>query len=406
MDVPERVLTNGELARIVDTSDDWIRQRTGIAERRVAGEGESTFTLALAAAEAALEVADLDPAELDLIIVATITPEYAFPATACLVQDALGADRAAAFDLSAGCTGFVYGLGLAADLVAAGTYQAALVVGADTLSRITDWTDRGTCVLFGDGAGAVVVLGGEAPGGVLASVLGSDGSGAELLYQPAGGSARPASLETVAAREHCARMEGRQVFRFATRVMPEATREVLKRAGLGVEDIALVVPHQANDRILQAAARGLGLGEDRVFSNLARYGNTSAASIPIALCEALGAGRVERGDVVVLVGFGAGLTWGATAIQWSLPLPVQAPSRRMTAWRWVRYRLVRLRSLARRLWRAADAYVFRLLYDPEGWRGLRQERRAKRMKNGREQDEVGGSGKEKNALDLDGKGES
>jgi 3-oxoacyl-[acyl-carrier-protein] synthase-3 len=401
MAVPDRVLTNGDLARMVETSDDWIRQRTGILERRLVADGESTFTLGLAAAEAALEVADLDPAELDLIIVATVTPDFALPATACLLQDALGAGRAAAFDLSAGCTGFIYGLGLAADLVAAGSYETALVVGAETLSRITDWTDRATCVLFGDGAGAVVLRGSEAPGGVLASVLGADGSGAELLYQPAGGSARPASLETVAAREHCVRMEGRQVFRFATRVMPEATRDVLKRAGLSVEDIALIVPHQANDRILQAAARGLGIDEARVFSNLARYGNTSAASIPIALCEAIEAGRLARGDIVVLVGFGAGLTWGAAALQWSLPLPVQAPSRRMTAWRWVRYRWARLRSMARRLWRLADAHLFRLLYDRDGWRDLRRERRGLGESPSGQSDNRSGPGKAKSGLDAE-----
>jgi 3-oxoacyl-[acyl-carrier-protein] synthase-3 len=366
--VPERVLTNGELAAMVDTSDEWIRQRTGIVERHIAAEGETTFSLSLRAAQAALEVADLSPARLDLIVVATVTPDHAFPATACMVQDALGANKAAAFDLSAGCTGFVYGLSLAADLLAGGRYEYALIVGAETLSRITDWTDRATCVLFGDGAGAAVLRASDAPGGILSSVLGSDGSGGDLLILPAGGSAYPASLETVAARQHAIQMKGREVFRFATRMMPEASRQALKQAGLTVEEVSLFVPHQANDRILQAAARGLGVPEELMFSNLARYGNTSSASIPIALCEVIENGLVERDDIVVCTGFGAGLTWAAAVIRWSLPLPVPAPSRRMTLWRWLRYRWTRMRSRWRRLWRRLDARLFRILYDREGRR--------------------------------------
>ncbi len=368
MAVPDHVLTNGELATLVDTSDEWIRQRTGIVERRIAGEGETTFSLSLRAAQAALEVADLSPARLDLIVVATVTPDYAFPATACLVQDALGANKAAAFDLSAGCTGFMYGLSLASDLLAGGRYEFALVVGAETLSRIIDWADRATCVLFGDGAGAAVLRASDAPGGILSSVLGSDGSGGDLLILPAGGSAQPASLETVAARQHAIQMQGREVFRFATRMMPEASRQALEQAGLTVEEVSLFVPHQANDRILQAAARGLGVSEERMFSNLAHYGNTSSASIPIALCEAIEKGLVERDAIVVCTGFGAGLTWAAAVIRWSLPLPVPAPSRRMTLWRWLRYRWTRVRSRWRRLWRRVDARLFRILYDREGRR--------------------------------------
>ena len=368
MAVPDRVMTNDDLATMVDTSDEWIRQRTGIVARHIAGDGETTFSLSLEAAQAALEVANLNPIRLDLIIVATVTPEYAFPSTACLVQDALGAYRAAAFDLSAGCSGFVYGLSVAADLLAARTYQYALIVGAETLSRITDWTDRGTCVLFGDGAGAVVLQASEASGGVLASALGSDGSGGEVLMQPAGGSAQPASLETVANRQHSIRMQGRQVFRFATRVMPEASRQVLKRAALDVDNVSLFVPHQANDRILQAAAKGLGVPEERMYSNLASYGNTSSASIPIALCEAIERGLVKRGDLLVCVGFGAGLTWAAAAIRWSVPLPVPLPTRRMTARRSLRYRWARLRSYMRRFWRRLDANLFQLLYDRAGKR--------------------------------------
>jgi 3-oxoacyl-[acyl-carrier-protein] synthase-3 len=368
MAVPERALTNDELAGMVDTSDEWIRQRTGVVERRIAGEGETTFSLSLQAARAALEVADLNPAQLDLIIVATVTPEHAFPSTACMLQDALGAERAGAFDLAAGCSGFVYGLSMAADSLAAGTHERALVIGAETLSRITDWTDRTTCILFGDGAGAVVLQAGEAPGGVLASVLGADGSGGELLILPAGGSAQPASMDTVADRQHYISMHGRQVFRFATRIMPEASRQVLAQAGLEVEDVSLFIPHQANDRILQLAAKGLGVPLDRMYSNLARYGNTSAASVPIALCEAIEQDLVKRDDVIICVGFGAGLTWAASAIRWSMPVPVPAPSRQMVAWRTVRYRWAKLRSSVLRLWRKVDARLFQILYDREGRR--------------------------------------
>ncbi|MFN2169573.1 MAG: beta-ketoacyl-ACP synthase III, partial [Anaerolineae bacterium] len=298
MAVPDRVLTNVELTTMVDTSEEWILQRTGIAERRIAGEGETTFSLSLQAAQNALEVADADPARLDLIIVATVTPEYVFPATACLIQDALGAASAAAFDLSAGCSGFVYGMSLAADLIAAGKYRLALVIGAETLSRITDYTDRTTCILFGDGAGAVVLKASDAPGGVLSSQLGADGSGGELLMLPGGGSMHPATSETVTRRLHFLQMQGRQVFRFATRVMPEASKQVLDQAALQVADVSLFVPHQANDRILQAAARGLSIPEERMYSNLARYGNTSSASIPIALCEAVEQGRIKRDDLI------------------------------------------------------------------------------------------------------------
>ncbi len=371
MAIPERILTNGELTALVDTSDEWILQRTGIAERHIVGDGETTSSLSIQAAQAALEVANLDPAVLELIIVATVTSDYAFPATACLVQDALGAKKAAAFDLSAGCTGFVYGLSLAADLLAGGSYGNALVIGAETLSRIIDWTDRSTCVLFGDGAGAVVLRASQAPGGILSSVLGADGSGGELLILPGGGSAYPTSIETVAKRQHFLQMQGQQVFRFATRIMVEASQQALAEAGLSVEDVDLFVPHQANDRILQAAARGLGVSEDRMFSNLVRYGNTSSASIPLALCEAIQQGKVKRDDLIVFVGFGAGLTWAAAAIRWSLPLPVPMPSRRMTFWRWLRYRWAQHRSRWRRLWRKIDARLFQILYDQDGRRKRR-----------------------------------
>jgi 3-oxoacyl-[acyl-carrier-protein] synthase-3 len=374
MAVPDRVLTNVELTTMVDTSEEWILQRTGIAERRIAAEGETTSTLSLQAARDALEVADLDPVSLDLIIVATVTPDYAFPSTACLMQDALGAADAAAFDLSAGCSGFVYGMSLAADLIVSGRYQSALVIGAETLSRITDYTDRATCILFGDGAGAVVLQASDSPGGVLSSELGADGSGGELLILPGGGSMHPATSESVAQRLHYIQMQGRQVFRFATRVMAEASKKALDRAGHQIEDVTLFVPHQANDRILQAAARGLGVSEERMFSNLARYGNTSSASIPIALCEAIEQGRIRRDDLVVCVGFGAGLTWAAAAIQWTMPLPVPAPSRRVAIQRSLRYRWAQLRSLWRRLWRRIDARLFQIFYDRHGRRKRRGQR--------------------------------
>ena len=371
MAVPDRVLTNVELTTMVETSEEWILQRTGIAERRIAGEGETTFTLSLQAARNALEVADLDPGRLDLIIVATVTPDYAFPSTACLIQDALGAKAAGAFDLSAGCSGFVYGMAMAADLIAAGRHQFALVIGAETLSRIVDYTDRTTCILFGDGAGAVVLQASDTPGGVLSSELGADGSGGELLILPGGGSMHPASSESVTRRLHFIQMQGRPVFRFATRVMPEAARAVLEQAKLQIEDVSLFVPHQANNRILQAAARGLGVPEQMMYSNLARYGNTSSASIPIALCEAIEQDMIKRDDLIVCVGFGAGLTWAAAAIRWTMPLPVPAPSRSMTVVRSLRYRWAKLRSLWRRLWRRIDAQLFQLLYDREGRRKRR-----------------------------------
>jgi 3-oxoacyl-[acyl-carrier-protein] synthase-3 len=357
---PARVLTNSDLSRMVDTSDEWIRQRTGIAERRVATSDETTASMSLRAARSALDVAGLDPRKIELIVVATVTPDHAFPATACLVQDALGASKAAAFDLSAGCSGFVYGLGVAAGLIEAGQYTNALIIGAETLSRITDWTDRNTCVLFGDGAGAVVLEANGTRGGVLASVLGADGSGGDLLKLPAGGSCLPPSSETVNGRQHYIQMHGRQVFRFATRVMPEATRQVLERAGRKVEDIALFVPHQANDRIIQTAANALKLPLDRVFTNRSRYGNTSSASVPIALAEAIDEGWVRKGDLIVCVGFGAGLTWAASAIEWSLPLPIPRPPRWRSFWRRMLYRVVRIHSWWRRLWRQAGARIQRL----------------------------------------------
>lgn len=347
--VPQRVLTNDDLSRMVDTSDEWIVTRTGIRERRIAAENETTATMAIQAARRALEVAGVGPEQVGLIIVATATPDYLFPATACLVQDALGARRAAAFDLAAGCTGFVYALGVAAAMVESGAVQTALVIGSETLSRITDWTDRNTCVLFGDGAGAVVLRAGPDDGGILATVLGADGSGKGLLMLPAGGSRHPASHQTVAERMHYIKMQGRDVFRFAVRVVPTATRQALERAGLSLDDVALFIPHQANGRIIESAVRDLKLPPEKVYNNLDRYGNTSAASIPIALCEVVEEGRLRPGDVVVCVGFGAGLTWGATVLRWTYPQPAPTPAWRRFLRR-LRYALAALRSWLRRLW--------------------------------------------------------
>jgi len=355
---PKKVLTNDELSQVVDTSDEWIRTRTGICERRIASEQETTASMSIAAAREALRVADADPARIDLIIVGTITPEHLFPSTACLVQDALGARQAAAFDLSAGCSGFVYGLGIASHAIEAGAYKLALVIGAETLSRVIDWTDRRTCVLFGDGAGAVLLQASEHPGGVLSSVLGADGSGGDLLILPGGGSRFPPTLESVTNGLHYLHMDGRRVYRFATKIMARATHQALAKASLSSQDLALLIPHQANQRIIDSAARALKLEKDQVFVNLDRYGNTSSASIPIALCEAVEAGQVKQGDALVLVGFGAGLTWAAAAVRWSVPLPVIAPPRWRVVTRWARYRWTAIR---RRILNAFWWLVERLL---------------------------------------------
>jgi len=349
MYVPSEVLTNDDLASMVDTSDDWIRARTGILERRIAAPKETTATMAIRAAQAALRVANANPARLDLIIVATATPDYSFPATACLVQDALGATRAGAFDLSAGCTGFVYALAVGSQMIISGAYDQVLVIGAETLSRIINWTDRNTCVLFGDGAGAVLLQASDVPGGVLSAVLGADGSGGGLLMLPAGGSRYPASAETVAQDMHYIHMNGPEVFRFATRVTAKAARQALAEANVNLEDISLFIPHQANSRIIQSAAKSLKLPPEKVFVNLDHYGNTSSASVPIALCEAIEQGRVKRGDHLVMVGFGAGLTWAAVVVRWGVPLPIPLPSRWRVVWRLVRYRWAAIRSYLRRL---------------------------------------------------------
>ncbi len=357
MAVPERVLTNDDIARMVDTSDEWIRARTGIRERRIAGPKETTASLALEAAQAALEIADLSPDEIDLIIVATSTPEYTFPATASLVQDALGAANAGAFDLSAACTGFIYALSMGAQSIRSGAMKNVLVIGAETMSRIVNWKDRGTCILFGDGAGAFVLQGSEQPGGVVSSLLRSDGSGGSTLAVPAGGSRMPASLETVRDNLHTIHMDGKEVYRFATRVMVSAVREVVQCAGLTLADVSLVIPHQANKRIIDSAARSLSLPEDKFVVNLDRYGNTSSASIPIAVCEAVAEGRVHPNDHLVLVGFGGGLTWGATLVKWDVTAKPE-----ISRWNRLRrralYELAKVRSAVRRGVRRAEGALY------------------------------------------------
>jgi 3-oxoacyl-[acyl-carrier-protein] synthase-3 len=310
-------MPNSELAELVDTSDEWIRARTGIGERRIAAPEETTCTLAVHSARQALERAQVPAEDLDLIIVATCTPDYSnMPATASLVQDALGASHAGAFDLNAVCSGFLYGLATGSQFIVSGAYKSVLVIGAEVFTRILDWQDRSTCVLFGDGAGAVVLQPSEEPGGLLSFVLGSDGAGACSLYVPAGGSRQPTSAETVAEREHYVKMQGRDVFRFATRVLPDSVLQALQAADLTTDDIDLLIPHQANTRIIDAAVRRLKLSESVVFSNVERYGNTSAASIPVALCEAVEDGLVQPGTTLVLSGFGAGLSWGSAVWKW------------------------------------------------------------------------------------------
>jgi 3-oxoacyl-[acyl-carrier-protein] synthase-3 len=314
--VPERVLTNFDLEKIVETSDEWIVTRTGISERRIVAEDEATSDLAIAAARAALAQAGVEARDVDLVIVGTITPDMPFPAVASVVQDRIGATHAGAFDLSAGCSGFVYGLATGAQFIQGGVYDNVLVIGADVVSRMLNWQDRATCVLFGDGAGAAL-LRRTAPGeGLLAFDLGSDGSGAELLCVEAGGTRLPASQETVAKMQHKVKMAGGEVFKFAVRVIEESTRRALERAGLAVADIDCFIAHQANARIIEAAARRLELPPERVFMNVDRYGNTSAASIPIALAEAVAVGRVRPGDTLAFVGFGAGLSWAAAIVNW------------------------------------------------------------------------------------------
>ncbi len=316
---PARVIGNQELERIVETTDEWIVSRTGIRQRHIAAPGETTYGLGVEAGRRALLQAGIEPEELDLVIVATVTPDYPFPATASLVQHHVGATRAAAFDLGAACSGFIYALAVATQFVQTGFYRRILVVGAERISRIVNWTDRGTCVLFGDGAGAAVVGPVAAGAGFFSFDLGSDGSGAELLVVKGGGQGHPEVTGGDGALPESIRMSGSEVFKFAVRVMDESTRRVLDRAGLQISDVDLLVPHQANSRIIEAAAKRLGMPQERVFSNVDQYGNTSAASIPIALAEAVEQERLRPGHTLALVGFGAGLSWAASVLRWTGP---------------------------------------------------------------------------------------
>ncbi len=314
--LPDQVLTNQDLERMVDTSDEWIRTRTGIRERRILPEHLATSDMAYEAGRRALADAGVRPEDVDCIIVATVTPDTPFPSVACRIQHRLGATRAAAFDIGAACPGFIYATTIGSQLVATGMYNTVLVVGAESLSRVTDYQDRNTSVLFGDAAGAAVLTAVPSGKGLLSTVLGSDGGGAELLVMPAGGSRRPTSHETVEGREHYLRMNGPEVFKFAVRIMEEASLQALDKAGLTPDDVDFFVPHQANIRIIDSAARRLGVDMDRVVVTLDLLGNTSSASIPVALEQAVRAGRVKDNDVVVAVAFGAGLTWGAFVLRW------------------------------------------------------------------------------------------
>jgi 3-oxoacyl-[acyl-carrier-protein] synthase-3 len=354
--VPEEILTNEKLAQIVETSDEWIVSRTGIRERRIARKDESTASLAADAACKALDRTDIDARDIDLIIVATSSPEHIFPATACLVQDSIGAVNAGAFDLSAACTGFIFGLNMAAQAIRTGSIENAIVIGSETLSRLVNWDDRTTCILFGDGAGAFVLQASDQPGGILSAVMRSDGSGGNLLSVPAGGSKLPTSHETVDKKQHLIQMNGREVFRFATRVMATATRESAEQAGWDVDEIDFVIPHQANQRIIEAAARGLRLPMEKFVVNLERYGNTSTASIPLAMVEALDNGTIPDGANLVLVGFGAGLTWGALSMRWIEPKVkvTELDRRRRGLFTW----FARFRSFLRRIQRRIEGLIW------------------------------------------------
>ncbi|HEU4759473.1 MAG TPA: beta-ketoacyl-ACP synthase III [Dehalococcoidia bacterium] len=316
--VPTRVVTNDSLVQGgLDTTDEWITSRTGIKQRRLIAQGEATSDMALKAGQQALAVAGVSPGEIDLIIVATCTPDHLLPATASLVQERIGAFRAGAMDINAVCSGFVYGLVVAAGQIEAGRARRVLVIGADTLSPYVDWQDRNTCVLFGDGAGAVLLAASTEPG-ILAGSLGSDGSGADLLMLPAGGSRQPPNSHALVNGDHHIKMNGPQVFRFATQMLAKSGERVVAASGLRMRDIDLLVPHQANLRIIETTAKKLRVPMEKVFVNVDRYGNTSAASIPIAFCEAIEEGRVKAGDHVLLASFGAGLTWAATVVRWGL----------------------------------------------------------------------------------------
>jgi 3-oxoacyl-[acyl-carrier-protein] synthase-3 len=314
--VPEKVLTNQDIEKFLDTNDEWIRARTGISERHIAADGEQTSDLATRAAERAMEMAGVSAEDLDLIVVGTITGDYPWPATACIVQGNLGAKNAGAFDVSAACSGFLYALSCAIDRVEAGRCKKALVIGAEVLSRIVNWEDRNTCILFGDAAGAVIVEAGEGDRGILSTHLHADGTQLELLYQPGFGTKHLPSVEAIKEKNYFLHMQGNEVFKVAVRSMSEVANIALQANGMTAEDVDLFIPHQANIRILNATAKKIGLKEEQVYINVNRFGNTSGATIPLALDEANRAGRLKEGDVVLLDAFGGGFTWAATLLRW------------------------------------------------------------------------------------------
>jgi 3-oxoacyl-[acyl-carrier-protein] synthase III len=313
--MPQKILTNKDLEKMVDTTDEWITTRTGIKERRIARDDEATSDLATGAARKAMEDAGLTAQDIDLIIVATITPDMFFPATACLVQEKIGARQVPAFDISVACSGFIYGLAIADKFIASGAYKYALVIAAEKLSAITDWSDRNTCVLFGDGAGAAV-LGPVDKGGILSVYLGANGKQGDLIKLPAGGSRIPATRKSVEDKLHFIKMNGAELFKHAVKIMADAALEATRPLGLQAKDISLVIPHQANIRILNAVAKRMGLTEDKIYLNIDKYGNMSAASSAVALVEAVKSGRIKKGDKILLDAFGGGLTWGAVVIEW------------------------------------------------------------------------------------------
>jgi 3-oxoacyl-[acyl-carrier-protein] synthase-3 len=315
--VPSQVLTNADLEKMVDTNDEWITSRTGIRERRVAAAHETTASMGAVAGLRAIRTAGIEPDEIDLILLATLTPDYWMPSTAALVKEAIGNTRAAAMDVAAACSGFVYGMATGQAWIESGLAKHVLVIGAELLTRFLDYSDRSTCILFGDGAGAVVLSASDQPGGALGVELTTEPQGAYMIWLPAGGSKSPPSAETIARGEHFIRMEGRETYRFATKTMATTALESVRKSGLTPNDVKLFIPHQANIRIIEAVAKGLDLPMDRMFTNVQKYGNTSAASIPIALAEAVNEGRLEVGDRVTLVAFGAGFTSGGVTIEWT-----------------------------------------------------------------------------------------
>ncbi len=313
---PAKIMTNHDLEEIISTSDHWIAERTGIRERRIASENEATSDLAVIAAERALEYAGLDPMELDLIVIATSTPDMVFPSTACIVQDKIGARRAAAFDISAACSGFIYALAVGDQYVRSGTFSSVLIIGAEVMSRIIDWTDRGTCILFGDGAGAVVLKRGWVDSGILSTHLHSDGALWDLIHVPGGGSRIPPSIDVLERKLNCIKMKGSETFKVAVRTLADAAWEALKANNLRPSDLDLLIPHQANMRIIKAVVEKLEIRMEKVVMNLDRFGNTSAASIPMALDEAVREGRTREGNFILMEGFGGGLTWGSAMVKW------------------------------------------------------------------------------------------